>query len=161
MSSAIQTIQRVYDRFQRSLLSLAGLAIIAIMILLTVKIVIRFSDITAVWLSGLSKVFLIGIVFVPLSYMRKDDQHLSVGFVYDRLPGRAQRALDYLALLIGLTIVSVVFQSALQAYGLFSGRTTSAGLPSGLVYVPAVAGFLLLTVEYVRCGLEMLKEDLW
>lgn len=156
-----RAVQRVYERFQRVPIYLAGISVIAIMVLLTTNIIVRFTDFQAVWLSGLAKLLLIFMVFVPLGYLKLEEEHLTVAFMYDRLPARSRHIIDYGERLIGTSVVVITLLSAFQAFRFFGGRTSSSGIPTGLLFVPAIVGLGLLTVEYLREAVTAIREEQW
>jgi len=136
-----------YTRLQRATIYLTGLSVLAMSVLLVGNIVLRFTDYTILWVAGTAQLLLVYVVFLPLGFLEVEDRHIQVNYFYNKAPERVQRALDFGIRILGLLVVALTLVSSVQAYQLFGGRQSAYGIPTSLVFVPAIIGMGLLTIE--------------
>jgi TRAP-type C4-dicarboxylate transport system permease small subunit len=151
----------VIRRIARSASTLAGLAVLVIVALITYDVVMRyFFNEPQLFVDELASFLQIVVIFGGLAYTFRTGGHVRVDLVTARLPPRARAWLRAVALLASLAFLGIVMwtttQSALTAYRY--GRVSTVmlyplwwpmlAIPLGLALLAAV--MLIALVDQVR-----------
>jgi TRAP-type C4-dicarboxylate transport system permease small subunit len=130
--------------------TLAGLAVLAVVMLITADVLMRFFfNQPQLFVDEVASFLEVLIIFGGLAYTFRTGGHVRVDLVTGRLPGAARAWLRLLGLLIGLAFLGAVIwttaQSALTAYRY--GRVSTVMLyPLWLPMLLIPAGLALLAV---------------
>jgi TRAP-type C4-dicarboxylate transport system permease small subunit len=111
----------VIARIARSASTVAGLAVLAIVVLISFDVLMRyFLDRPQLFVDELSSFLLVLVIFGGLAQTFRTGGHVRVDLVTTRLPPRARAWLRLLGLLLGLAFLVVIMwttaQSAVTAY---------------------------------------------
>lgn len=99
------------------------------------------------WAEELARYAGLGVVYLAVPLLLRNDQHIKVDLLLLRLRGGAARALRVLNELIVLAFALVFLWGGwlfLQRAARFS--TAALGIPNGIYYLPAALGMLLFTL---------------
>jgi TRAP-type transport system small permease protein len=138
----------VIGRIARSASTLAGLAVLAIVVLISIDVLMRFFfNQPQLFVDEVASFLEILVIFGGLTYTFRTGGHVRVDLLTGRLPRPARAWLRLLSLLIGLAFLGVVIwptvQSALTAYRY--GRVSTVMLyPLWLPMLLIPAGLALL-----------------
>ena len=147
-----------WDRLRR-VLSVAALAVSAL--LLGLMMLTICSSVTAryafgrplTWTDDLTTAFFIGVIFLPLAAVARENGHVAVDFVLDALRRPTRQRLATLGALVGIAYVATLLVAAIMSShsAALSGDTTFGLLPVPLLWLYAVisVGALLLLFEIV------------
>ena len=108
-------------RLARSASTLAGVAVLAIVALITYDVAMRFVfEEPQLFVDEVASFLELFVIFGGLAYTFRTGGHVRVDLVTARLPGRARARLRVLGLVLGLAFLAIVIwttaQSALTAY---------------------------------------------
>jgi len=111
----------VIGRVARSAATLAGLAVLAIVVLITYDVLMRFFfDQPQLFVDEAASFLEVVVIFGGLAYAFRTGTHVRVDLLTTHLPRRARARLRALALGLGLVFLAIVIwttaQSALTAY---------------------------------------------
>jgi len=111
----------VIGRVARSAATLAGLAVLAIVVLITYDVLMRFFfDQPQLFVDEAASFLEVLVIFGGLAYAFRTGTHVRVDLLTTHLPRRARARLRALALGLGLVFLAIVIwttaQSALTAY---------------------------------------------
>jgi len=140
----------VIGRIARSASTLAGLAVLAIVVLISLDVLMRFFfNQPQLFVDEVASFLEILVIFGGLAYTFRTGGHVRVDLLTGRLPGPARAWLRLVSLLVGLAFLGVVIwptvQSALTAYRY--GRVSTVMLyPLWLPMLLIPAGLGLLGV---------------
>jgi TRAP-type transport system small permease protein len=138
----------VIGRIARSASTLAGLAVLAIVVLISIDVLMRFFfNQPQLFVDEVASFLEILVIFGGLAYTFRTGGHVRVDLLTGRLPRPARAWLRLVSLLIGLAFLGVVIwptvQSALTAYRY--GRVSTVMLyPLWLPMLLIPAGLALL-----------------
>jgi C4-dicarboxylate transporter, DctQ subunit len=111
----------VIGRLARSASTLAGLAVLVIVVLITYDVAMRFFfEQPQLFVDEVASFLELFVIFGGLAYTFRTGGHVRVDLVTGHLPGRARAWLRMAGLLLGLVFLAIVIwttaQSALTAY---------------------------------------------
>lgn len=114
----IETLDRITARIDRVLLVVGCVFLAAMMIQITVDVLLRavFNTSVPVTLETVSYYYMIFAVFLPLSYVERQNAHIKVDLFTQLMPERVQFALHLLACVVGVGFFgALAYQSFLDA----------------------------------------------
>jgi TRAP-type transport system small permease protein len=131
--------QRWVRRATRALADVAGVALLALMLLTVADVVMRYvfhSPISGVW--DLTQAAMVLVTFLGLAYGGYTGGHIVIDLLKDRFDARALRALDlFVGILSALVMLVIAWRSSL--YMLDVARTGAASMTLLMPFYPLVA----------------------
>lgn len=139
----------------RVLAMLSAMAILVIM-LLTV------ADVTQRWATGRSmagvlefnEILMVAVVYLGLAYTQRRDEHVSVDLLVTRLPRRARRWVEAVALLLAIMVVGLLLwatlETGLESYARREFRFGLRAVPIWPARLVIPLGLLFLSLEILR-----------
>jgi TRAP-type C4-dicarboxylate transport system permease small subunit len=111
----------VIARVARAASTLAGIAVLAVVVLITYDVAMRFFfEQPQLFVDEVASFLELFVIFGGLAYTFRTGGHVRVDLLTGRLPGRARASLRVAALVLGLVFLGVVIwttaQSAITAY---------------------------------------------
>lgn len=162
-------LSKLQGKAEEWLTLLAAVAVGAMMVITTADVVMR--RVFEVHVKG-SYVFVallfVFVIFFGLAYAQRQDAHISIGVVYDRLPRKARRPIEGVALVISLVLFCLVTWYSAQSawFNFLAGDTLLGAIPvvtwPSRFAVPVGAGllslrFLVQIIRLARRG-ELFEE---
>jgi TRAP-type C4-dicarboxylate transport system permease small subunit len=109
----------------------------------------QFGDDIAI-ANSTAQALIVWITFLVAAQQSRDDEHFKIDALHGRLPDIGRQLNDVFLKLIALVFAVTFLYSAILITGDTAGETSASGFPKLLLYLPAVLGGLLMTVEYFR-----------
>jgi TRAP-type C4-dicarboxylate transport system permease small subunit len=145
---------RAFDLLLAALGALAGLAIAAIALLVSLDVLMRNVGLgTLPWLLELVEYALYGATFLAAPWVLSLGAHVRVDIVVTSLPRRAAAALEVLVDLAGAAVALVLMRYGLEAT-LEARRIGALIVPEWWLLAVIPFASLLLAVEFVRRALR-------
>lgn len=138
---------------------LAAVAIAAMMVITTTDVIARRAfDIHVKGSYEFVMLLFVYVIFFGLAYCQRQDSHITVGILYDRLTKKARRSIEGVVLVISFVLFALItWHSALSAwFNLQAGDTILGAMPvltwPSRIGVPVGTGLLSLRllVQIVR-----------
>ncbi len=147
----------------RILLTIAQLAVIAMLCIVFFNVILRFCFNTGIaWVEEIPRLLVILFTFIACSIGVRDHMHISVTILYSRFKkdGKMRKFMDILADLSTLICGFILFYYGIQfLISLRPGWLPMTGLPTWLQYVPApICGFIMI-VDSLLFLTGVLKPD--
>lgn len=107
------------------------------------------------WADELSRFLFIWIIFIgaALAYFR--DEHISVGYLVERLPPRVAHAVELVKEILVLLIVGFILWGAWQTMVVHPGRSALLGVPMNWVRVSVPIAAVLMSL---MCAYRIFRE---
>ena len=137
-------------------LNIAGACVLSILMFLTVvDVSLRyFFNHPLRGVFELTELMMVAIVVLGLGYTAATRGHISVDIIVDRFKGRSRQAVDFINLVLGIVIFSlIVWQSALYAFS-----SLQTGEHSDILKVPAFYFKILVPIGSTMLVLELLIQ---
>lgn len=105
------------------------------------------------WTEELSRLLLVWMTYWAAVAVHRDNEHLSVPVLYDRLPWQAQRVLSIAVEFIVLIILVLVAKEGFESAWLQLGqKTITLDLPVAIFAVAVPLGCLLMAIHTIVSG---------
>lgn len=145
----------IFDRIVDTLASLAGVLLIALMLLICYEVVMRyFFARPPAWAIEISEAMLLYITFLGTAWLLKVGGHVAVDIVYAQLNPKVKLSLDVITSAMGLVICLILtWYSGASAWDHFlrGARLTQAlDYPKVILLAIIPAGFLTLSAQFLR-----------
>ena len=88
---------------------------IALLITVVIQVVSRYFPVTMVWTDELSRFLFVWFSMLAIALAYMENKHLSMDFVYEKLPRSVQKALDFLSELLVFLAACVI---VVEGFGL-------------------------------------------
>lgn len=147
----------------RIVLTIAQIAVIAMLIIVFFNVVLRYCFNTGIkWVEEIPRLLVTLFTFIACAIGVRDHMHISVSILYDRFPvgGKGRKAMDIIGdvatLLCGLflLIYGIVFIVKLRP-----GSLPMTGLPTFIQYIPAPIGGFIMTFDSILFLTGLIKKD--
>ena len=152
----LKSIDHYLRKWEFLLLMVAGICVLAVMIIIILNVVIRnvFNSSLdgAIEIVGL---LLVGIVVLGFSYVQGLKNNIIVELITVRLSDAYKSVLDMFGYLLGLIVVSIISRQAIHYFiaSLINGETTM-----GVVEIPLWPAKLILTVGVTTLCIRLLLD---
>jgi TRAP-type C4-dicarboxylate transport system permease small subunit len=131
--------------------SLAGIALVLILILMTLRIVSRNLGLGLTGLQLYAQALGVWMVFIVAGALEWEKRHIEIDYFTRQLPERIQPYHDAAVSLLNLAMCAVlVVGSVLAMEEFWTGTSPSVNIPLPLYYVPAIIGISVLAVVYLN-----------
>lgn len=117
-----------------------------------------FSNHSQHWTFELSMLFLLAAIFVGFGTALRDDEHIAVDIVYDRMVPKVQKFIDLFAILVGsLFSLFFIISGSQITIRTFHQELLSPdlGIPVWITYLILPIGGLMLFIHYINIGYRL------
>jgi TRAP-type C4-dicarboxylate transport system permease small subunit len=133
---------------------LAEIGLIGLLLIVIHEVIVRYVfDSPTLYSVELSEYLLVLVVFMSIGWVLKEDRHVAVTFVVDRLPERMRLGLKLLTSLLTMAFLGIIVwkggKTTLTAY---TGNYHSSSLldfPMWIPYALIPLGALVLSLQYI------------
>ncbi|WP_240689428.1 TRAP transporter small permease [Ammoniphilus sp. YIM 78166] len=151
----VAVIVRVLSRLD---IYLSVLCLLLIVGLISLQIVCRWLSVPLTWPDEVARFFQIWMVFLILSRGVLHHTHIRIDYFYNRLPGRGKWITGLVIQLVNFFVTASVAYSAVQYLEkIWSLKSSAAGIPMPLYFLPILAGMLLMGFAYLYQLYIMMK----
>lgn len=104
------------------------------------------------WTTEIFETFMVFAIFIGFGMALKDNQHIAVDLLYDKLPSKAKKIVDIIATTLGLgfsiflTVMGIEMVSVAHSQG---GITIDVGIPVWITYIAMPLGMGLLAFYFL------------
>jgi TRAP-type C4-dicarboxylate transport system permease small subunit len=131
--------------------SLAGSALVLILMLMTLRIVSRNLGLEITGLQLYAQALGVWMVFIVAGALGWEKRHIEIDYFSRQLPERIRPYHDAAVSLLNLAMCAVlVVGSVLAMEEFWTGTSPSVNIPLPLYYVPAIIGMSVLAVVYLN-----------
>jgi TRAP-type C4-dicarboxylate transport system permease small subunit len=100
---------RVINQITLSASAIAGLAVLAMTLIITLDVVMRYAFKPTKWVEEFSTYLMAGLVFLGLAYTLKENAHIRVDFLMVKLPKRVRDWLGVINSILLLAFTLILF----------------------------------------------------
>jgi TRAP-type C4-dicarboxylate transport system permease small subunit len=133
---------------------LAEIGLIGLLLIVIHEVIVRYVfDSPTLYSVELSEYLLVLVVFMSIGWVLKEDRHVAVTFVVDRLPEKIRLGLNLLTSLLTMAFLGIIVwkggKTTLTAY---TGNYHSSSLldfPMWIPYALIPLGALVLSLQYI------------
>ncbi len=153
------TFLRAFDRLLSALESAFLIIVLVFLVAMTAAVSFMvfarfFLTTSGGWAVEISEYLMVPIALLPASWILKQNGHVALDVVYDRLAPRAQRVMNLIATIFSAVVVSVLAASAVravrQAYERNLVLVGFVDMPRYVVFLPIAIGLLLMALRLWR-----------
>lgn len=139
--------------------SLAGIALVLILMLMTLRIVSRNLGLELTGLQLYAQALGVWMVFVVAGALGWEKRHIEIDYFSRQLPERIRPYHDAAVSLLNLAMCAVlVVGSVLAIEEFWTGTSPSVNIPLPLYYIPAIIGMSVLAVVYLNSIAEQVPR---
>ncbi len=162
-----ETQKSFVSRFIGWLSELAGYAsgvlILASMLIICYGVFLRYVlGVSTVWQTELAIYFLMFAAFVGGAYGLKHGDHVKIGVVVDRLPGRVRLFVNFVAVVLSLLLIAIIgvlsFDLWWEAVERGRRSSTAWNIPLAYPYFMLPLGMALMALQYLLIAAELLRK---
>lgn len=151
----MNAIAALYDRLIAALALAAAISLGCMSLWITYEVAMRyFFRAPTIWAVDLSEYALFWAVFLASPWVLRQDEHIKIDIVVDRLRSRPRRWLGIVTSLVGAAVCAVMtWQGAIAEWDVYARNVDFARewvVQQYVVYAIVPIGFLLLTIEFLR-----------
>lgn len=148
---------KFFDRFMSwytsIMASLAGIIVIAIVLVLMANIILRPFGIPIYGIIDVVQLLLLTLIMASLGFVQSTDSHISVDLITERLPIFVRRWFELAA-----HVLTFLVTGLLAAVFLYVSITSNAGLDgSGLLPIPVLPFKIFTFLGFLGWGLQALR----
>ncbi len=154
-TTPMNAIAALYDRLIAALALAAAVILGCMSLWITYEVAMRyFFRAPTIWAVDLSEYALLWAVFLTAPWVLRQEEHIRMDIVVDRLRPRPRRWLGILTSLVGAAVCAVMtWQGAIAEWDVYVRNVDFARewvVQQYVVYVVVPIGFALLTIEFLR-----------
>lgn len=132
---------------------LAG-GMISVSLIVFVNVITRkFFNFTIIWAEEIARYLIVWVTFIGLSSCVRENMHVSIDIVIQKLPGRVRKVYNkflYLILILVGAYLSYLGALITEKLYLSGNKSVTAGIAIWLIYLPIPIGFGLMTLNYLK-----------
>jgi TRAP-type C4-dicarboxylate transport system permease small subunit len=144
---------RFVNRVANGAAALAGVAVVAILVLVCAEVVLRQFNVSLLVVDEICGYLNAGAVFLALAYTLRDGGFIRVELVYDRIKGGLKQAVRWLIVLTGTLYVGVLlYFTIVHVYYLYYKDVRAVSVietPEWIPQTAAVVGLSVLLLQLV------------
>lgn len=113
------------------------------------------------WATEIYTTLLVWAIFIGFSTALRDDHHVSIDLLYDRVSPKMKRVFDLIVVLIGIafSVFFIVSGADMTLTTLQQGiRTIDVGMPLWIYYLIMPIAGLLLLIRFIEKGISIFKK---
>ncbi|MBI2860771.1 MAG: TRAP transporter small permease [Chloroflexi bacterium] len=160
---AMQKIGRILDRIDSSMAVLAGILTVLVMLFILFEISMRyFLNRPTIWTIELSRLALVYITFLGVAWVLKNDRHVKIDLVLNRLTRKSQAIVNMVASLVGAIVCLVIawygVKVTWESYQLGVRMLTELRTPQFLTVAIIPVGTFFFFIRFARKSHERWLE---
>lgn len=154
--SWVTRLGKAYDRLLGVLMALSCIMLAAAMLLVCLDVFMRYLFNTPIlWAMDVCEFILVGIVSLGMAWLLKDEAHVRMDFLVERLSPRKKALLSAVNALIGAVTLAVILRyGVVEIAELWQRRyaveTGVLRIPKVSLLIPIALGLFLFFVQFVR-----------
>jgi C4-dicarboxylate transporter, DctQ subunit len=154
-------IMTIFDKITAGCAFLAGGIIIFLMIWVNTDVFLRNTNKTQSWMVDVASFSLLFVTFLGTTWLLRENGHVSVDFIFDRLRPRVQNLLNVIMSFIGVIICSLLTWFSIQVTVEDIIKHIYIAVPwepqaAYVVFIIPV-GFFLLLIQFIRKTVNDIK----
>lgn len=134
----------------------------AILVLITVEVCLRFIFGGGIsWSEEISRYMFVWLIYFSISYATRNNRHIRVAMVLQKLPDQVQRVILLLSDLFFIAFSGSLFFAAravCKYNDAVGNRAITVNASINVLYMAGVVGFLLMTIRLIQCILWKLRH---
>lgn len=152
----VTRLGKAYDRLLGVLMALSCIMLAAAMLLVCLDVFMRYLFNTPIlWAMDVCEFILVGIVSLGMAWLLKDEAHVRMDFLVERLPPRKKALLSAVNALIGAVTLAVILRyGVVEIADLWQRRyaveTGVLRIPKVSLLIPIALGLFLFFIQFVR-----------
>lgn len=155
---------KMFDWFESVLSYCTGLMYIVVMLIMSYDVLMRYLlNSPTNWASDVSGYILLYSLFLGAGWLLREDGHVKIDFVVDRLSVRVRRILNFqIYIVVSVSWLLVIWLALGLAWDAYSKGITlwrNIVVPKHILYWPVVFGSFLLFIESARKAKKYMREE--
>ena len=152
----VTRLGKAYDRLLGVLMALSCIMLAAAMLLVCLDVFMRYLFNTPIlWAMDVCEFILVGIVSLGMAWLLKDEAHVRMDFLVERLSPRKKALLSSVNALIGAVTLAVILRyGVVEIADLWQRRyaveTGVLRIPKVSLLIPIALGIFLFFIQFVR-----------
>ena len=152
----VTRLGKAYDRLLGVLMALSCIMLAAAMLLVCLDVFMRYLFNTPIlWAMDVCEFILVGIVSLGMAWLLKDEAHVRMDFLVERLSPRKKALLSSVNALIGAVTLAVILRyGVVEIADLWQRRyaveTGVLRIPKVSLLIPIALGLFLFFIQFVR-----------
>jgi TRAP-type C4-dicarboxylate transport system permease small subunit len=152
----LEKIGRLYDLLLRGLMGLACILLVCAMLLVCADVFMRYLfNAPIIWAMDVCGFLLVGIVSVGMAWLLREQAHVRMDFLVDRLAPRPRAGLELVMSVVAVLTLAVILYYGLLEIGSLSQRkyaveTGILRIHKITLLIPIAFGLALFLIEFIR-----------
>jgi C4-dicarboxylate transporter DctQ subunit len=153
----MKKLMALFDHVVNGMIFLAGLILVFIMLSVCLEVILRyFLNRPQVWVTEVTEVLLLYITFLGTTWLLRQEGHVKVDILLNRLKPRMLALLGIFSSAIGILVSITLTVSGFQLTWDYVQRgiytPTAMEIPVSIIIVIIPVGSLMLLVQFIRRG---------
>jgi TRAP-type C4-dicarboxylate transport system permease small subunit len=153
----MKKLMALFDHVVDGMIFLAGLILVFIMLSVCLEVILRyFLNCPQVWVTEVTEVLLLYITFLGTTWLLRQEGHVKVDIILNRLKPRMLALLGIFSSAIGILVSITLTVSGFQLTWDYVQRgiytPTAMEIPVSIIIVIIPVGSLMLLLQFVRRG---------
>lgn len=153
----MKKLMALFDHVVNGMIFLAGLILVFIMLSVCLEVILRyFLNRPQVWVTEVTEVLLLYITFLGTTWLLRQEGHVKVDILLNRLKPRILALLGIFSSAIGILVSITLTVSGFQLTWDYVQRgiytPTAMEIPVWIIIVIIPVGSLMLLVQFIRRG---------
>jgi C4-dicarboxylate transporter DctQ subunit len=153
----MKTLMAWFDRVVDGMIFLAGIILVFIMLSVCLEVVLRyFLNRPQMWVTEVTEVLLLYITFLGTTWLLRQEGHVKVDIILNRLKPKAIALMGIVSSAIGIFVSVTLTVSGFQLTWDYLQRgiytPTAMEIPVSIIIVIIPVGSLMLLVQFLRRG---------
>jgi TRAP-type C4-dicarboxylate transport system permease small subunit len=154
----MKTLMAWFDRIVDGMIFLAGVILVFIMLSVCLEVILRyFLNRPQMWVTEVTEVLLLYITFLGTTWLLRQEGHVKVDIILNRLKPKTLALLGILSSAIGFFVSITLTISGFQLTWDYLQRgiytPTAMEIPVSIIIVIIPVGSLMLLIQFIRRGL--------
>ena len=155
---------KTYDRLLGALMALSCVMLAVAMLLVCLDVFMRYLFNTPIlWAMDVCEFILVGIVSLGMAWLLKDESHVRMDFLVERLSPRKQAFLSAVNAIIGAVTLAVILRyGVVEIADLWQRRyaveTGVLRIPKVSLLIPIALGLFLFLIQFIRQAVTYIQR---
>ena len=146
---------RIFDYILNAMAFLAGIILVFIMLSVGLEVILRyFFNRPMIWVTEVTECLLLYTTFLGTGWLLREEGHVKVDIILDRLKGRTTAVLGIFSSLVGIFVsIMLVFYGMSVTWNYFKRgiyTPTAMEIPVAAILLIIPIGSFILLIEFVR-----------
>lgn len=156
----LKWVGKAYDTLLGALMTLACILLAGAMLLVCLDVFMRYLfNMPILWAMDVCEFILVGIVSLGMAWLLKDDSHVRMDFLVERLAPRKRAFMSALNAVIGALTLAVILRYGLREIAelwqmKYAMETGVLRIHKVSLLIPLAFGLFLLMIQFVRQAVE-------